>query len=383
MRVLHVSEAMGAGIVSSVLAMVEATPEIDHHLLARPRSAHDTGDEWSESFTSVNLLPSDPVRAVLTLRRLVRELFPDVVHAHSSFGGALVRMAGLDRPKIVYSPHCFAFERRDVNGLQRRLFERAERSLASRTDLFLAVSPNEVDLAAGLGHRDIAYTPNRTMLQPDTSASYAAPLRVVTAGRISAQKDWRYLLHVKRYAEAELGVHAQWEWLGGGDPEGERALTEAGVSVSGWIPREELLERMGRAQVYVHTAAWEAAPISILEAAALGLPLVLRAISPLRSLGLPGLSDSVVGMAARIAGLESPEVWSQAQEASRALTARHSRTIQGRKLRDAYARACGQTDSGHRTPSIPEQPGSPVVKLANLSTSSRNTAALGLDRSWG
>lgn len=378
MRVLHVSEAMGAGIVSSVLAMVEATPELDHHLLARPRTAHDTGDEWAQSFTSVNMLPSDPVRALLTLRRLVRDLYPDVVHAHSSFAGVLVRMAGLDRPKVVYSPHCFAFERRDINGLQRRVFERAERTLAARTDLFLAVAPNEVDLAAELGHRNIAYTPNRTLLRPSALASYAAPLRIVTAGRISAQKDWRYLLHVKRYAEAELGVRAHWEWLGGGDPEGEQALADAGVSVSGWIPREELLDRMRDAQVYLHTAAWEAAPISILEAAALGLPLVLRAITPLRSLGLPGLSDSVVGMAARIAGLESPEVWAQAQDASRALAGRHTRTIQGRKLRDAYSRACGQSDTEHRPPSIPEQPGAPV---APLSQSSRSTVTLGLDRS--
>lgn len=184
MRVLHVSEAMGAGIVSSVLAMAEATPDVDHHLMARPRSAHDTGDDWSTRFSSVHPLPDNPVRAVWSLRRLVRELYPDVVHAHSSFGGALVRLAGLDRPRIVYSPHCFAFERRDISGLQRRVFERIERSLAPRTDLFVAVAPNEVDIAAALGHREIAYIPNRTMLTDRREAEHLAPLRIVTAGRV-------------------------------------------------------------------------------------------------------------------------------------------------------------------------------------------------------
>jgi glycosyltransferase involved in cell wall biosynthesis len=340
MRVLHVSEAMGAGIISSVLAMVDATPEVDHHLLARPRTGHDTGDDLAARFSSIHLMPGNPVGAIRTLRRLARELYPDVVHAHSSFGGVLVRVAGLDRPRVVYSPHCFAFERRDISGLQRRVFERVERSLAARTDLFVAVAPSEIDLAAGLGHREIAYTPNRTLLTTARGAAYSTRPRIVTAGRVSPQKDWRYFLHVKRYAESQLGLDASWEWLGGGDPDGERALAQAGVDVSGWIPREQLLDRMAGAQVYLHTAAWEAAPISILEAAALGLPLVVRAIAPLQSLDLPGLSTTVQGLAEGLVALETEDRWAEAQQASRHLAERHNRTIQGKQLRDAYARVC-------------------------------------------
>lgn len=345
MRVLHVTEAMGAGIVSSVLSMVEATPEVDHHLLARAREDHDTGDDWATHFSSVHVLPDNPLLALQTVRRLSRELYPDVVHAHSSWGGALVRTAGIDRPRIVYSPHCFAFERRDISGTQRRLYETVERRLAGRTDLFVAVAPYEIDLAASLGHREIAYAPNRTLLDEAKRASFADPLRIVAAGRVCAQKDWRYFLHVKRYAETQLGVEATWRWLGGGDAEGEQELSRAGVEVTGWITREELLGELSDAQIYLHTAAWEAAPMSILEAAAIGLPMAVRGISPLQSLDLPGLANSVKGLAERIRALGDPEVWAAEQLFSEAVGARHSRTIQGHHLRDAYDRVCAAAGS--------------------------------------
>jgi glycosyltransferase involved in cell wall biosynthesis len=341
MRVLHVSEALGGGVTSALLAMVDATPEVDHHLLARPRSAHDTGADLITAFASVHALPGNPAQAVRTLRGLARDLFPDVVHAHSSIAGVLVRTAGLDRPRVVYSPHCFAFERRDLSRWQRLLFDGAERALAPRTDLLLAVAPNEVELAVALGHREIAYAPNRTPDLGSLRAHRATPLRVVAVGRVSRQKDWRYFLHVKRYAEAQLGLTASWEWLGGGDRAEERVLEAEGVAVSGWIDREELLRRMAGAQVYLHTAAWEAAPISVLEAAGIGLPLVLRSIPPLESLHLPGLYSSVPELAARILQLQQYDEWHLAQHAALAVGERHNAEEQGRLLVQAYQRVLG------------------------------------------
>lgn len=339
MRVLHVVEAAGGGVVTAVLAMVEATPELDHHLVTWPRRSHDApGDAWKAAFTSVHEIPPAPLRATGALHRVTRELFPDVVHAHSSYAGGLVRGAGLDGPAVVYSPHCFAFERRDLGPASRRLVTRAERVLASRTDLLVAVSPHEVDLAAELGHREIAYVVNRALLPPVDVAVSSSRLHAVTVGRVSPQKDWRSFLHVKRYAEEQLGVDATWEWLGGGDPEGEAALVEAGVAVSGWIPRSELLHRMAGAGVYLHTAAWEGAPISVFEAAALGVPLAVRAIPALTSLDVPGTAATVAALAARVAELQQPRARAAARRASIGFGEIHSVDVQRRQLLAAYDR---------------------------------------------
>ncbi len=372
MRVLHVSEALGGGVTSAVVAMVESTPEVDHHLYARPRRQHDIGVDTDRHFASVHEMSGNPLTAVRELRAVVRELFPDVVHAHSSVAGVLVRLAGLDRPSIVYSPHCFAFERRDIGGLARRTYRTVERVLAPRTDLFLAVAPHEMDLAAEIGHRQLAYVPNRTMTEHTPRAEFREPMHIVTVGRVAAQKDWRYLVHLKRYIDEHVGLDASWEWLGDGDPEGERALREVGVQVSGWLERDEVMARLADAQAYVHTAAWEAAPISILEAAGLGLPLAVRSEASLDSLALPGMTHGIAELAARLASLDDEDLWDAAQADSLALAARHSPETQGRLLTRAYERAVGHDEVA----GVSRMPMRPTGRLAGSGESTLVDAGL-------
>lgn len=377
-RVLHVSDAFGGGVVSSLLAMVEATPEVDHHLLAQSRRGDHTGADLDGRFASVATLPPDLIRAVTAVRRAARELFPDVVHAHSSVAGAVVRLAGLDGPRIVYSPHCFAFERRDLGRVERLAYTGIERALARRTDLLVAVAPHEMELAAALGHRRIAYTPNRTTTAVGGRARFAELPRVVAVGRVCRQKDWRFFLHVKRYAEQQLGLRATWTWLGGGDPAGESRLRAAGVEVTGWMDRGSVLTALTQAQIYLHTAAWEAAPISVLEAAALGLPLALRSIAPLRSMALPGLAESAPALAARLVELGDEGAWSVAQRTSLGVAEHHSRRVQGEHLLRAYADVCGlpASASGEAPVQLPVHvPVQVPVQRRPLEESARQVAA--------
>jgi glycosyltransferase involved in cell wall biosynthesis len=337
-RVLHVVESLGGGVLSSVLAMVDATPGLEHHLAVWPRRSHaDTGDALA-GFASVRALSHHPVRALVDLGELVQTLRPAEVHAHSSYAGVLARVVhpGVD---VVYSPHCFAFERSDLGPSARRVVRRVERSLVRRTSVLVACSPFEATLAADLGHRDIVTVPNRALDPPDLRARFATPLRVVTVGRIGAQKDWRYLLTVKGYLEEVLGGRVEWEWLGGGDAAGEDALRDHGVVVTGWLRRGEVVKRLADAQVYVHTAAWEAAPISILEASAVGLPIAARGIATLVSLDVPGTVATAADLAARIVGLGDPTTWAAEQRRSLVFSSANSADLQRDRLYAAYGHA--------------------------------------------
>lgn len=339
MRVLHVSEAMGGGVATSILAMVESTPELDHHLLLSPRDGHDTGSDFARAFSSVTLMPTQPAVASYRLMQLARRLYPDVVHAHSSVAGVVARVTDVGAAAIAYSPHCFAFERRDVTASQRRFFRWVERCLAKRADTLIAVTPYEIDLAAQLGCPEVAYVANRATIPQAPVASWRSPLRIAAVGRVCPQKDWRYLVHLKRYIDADIGVDASWHWLGGGDTEGERTLRAAGINVAGWMPHERMIEQLSQAQVYVHTAAWEAAPMSILEAAQLGLPLVLRSIPPLESLEFPGLESGVAAVAQRLKSLEHESVWQRARADSLSAMRHHRREWQAQQLQAAYNQA--------------------------------------------
>ena len=113
--VLHVSEAFGGGIISAVAHFARLTSgQFESVLVARRRGAHDTGDELRAAFAEIIEHDGDLLSFTRSVRRVVRERRPAVVHLHSTWAGALGRIALPRRGHIVYSPYCFAFERRDL-----------------------------------------------------------------------------------------------------------------------------------------------------------------------------------------------------------------------------------------------------------------------------
>lgn len=335
MRIAHLVESMGAGVMSAMLSMVEATPDIDHHLVLWPWREHEATDDEGMAFASRRVLPRAPVSAMRALRMEVTVVGADILHAHSSYAGVLARMADPD-VDVIYSPHCFAFERTDVGPAHRAVLRAVERALVGRTATLVACSPHEAMLARGLGHEHVVIVPNRALYRPRRNASHGTPPRIVTVGRIGGQKDWRFLLDTKRAFERAEGGRAVWEWIGGGDAIAQARLREAGVEVSGWLPREEVIRRLADAQVYVHTAAWEAAPVSIIEAAGVGLPIAARGIPTLHSLGVPGLRTTPAELAGRIHELRAPRHWALESARSSAFAARHTVLAQAQALGAAY-----------------------------------------------
>jgi glycosyltransferase involved in cell wall biosynthesis len=122
--------------------------------------------------------------------------------------------------------------------------------------------------------------------------------RVVTVGRIGAQKDPEFfraaVLHLRRNGRPGLDAR----WIGDGDDAIARArLERTGVPVSGWLSSFDAHCALGGAGVYLHTARWEGFPIAILEALELGVPVIARDVPALAgATATPGITTPV-GMA--------------------------------------------------------------------------------------
>ncbi|WP_278257924.1 hypothetical protein [Nocardioides convexus] len=97
--------------------------------------------------------------------------------------------------------------------------------------------------------------------------------------------------------------------------------------------------RLATAQAYLHTAAWEAAPVSILEAAAVGLPVLARGIATLESLAVPGLGATPTDLADGLAALHDPAAWATARAASQQFSAASTAADQRAALEAAYGRS--------------------------------------------
>ena len=147
--VLHVVEAVEAGVLRHVADLISSVPA-EHHV-AMPtvrrggRTDAETVARIREAGAEVHPLeltrfPVSPSNAVAAarLRRLVAQVRPDVVHLHSSIAGAVGRIALMGRRvPIVYTP----------NGVSPSRVARAiERQLGRRAWAIVAVSGSESQL---------------------------------------------------------------------------------------------------------------------------------------------------------------------------------------------------------------------------------------------
>ena len=85
---------------------------------------------------------------------------------------------------------------------------------------------------------------------------------------------------------------ARFIWIGGGEQEEdirrlahERGL-QGNLEITGWLKPEQALEKMRELDILVHYSRWEGLPNAVLEAMALGLPVVAS--------DAPGNQDAVI-----------------------------------------------------------------------------------------
>ena len=196
--------------------------------------------------------------------------------------------------RIVYSPHCYAFQRQDVPGMARAAYWVMEAVLSFRTDGVAAVGEWEQELAARLPSApdSRARAPSRAAARrssDDGRSRRDGP--VVTVGRIGPQKDPTFF--------ADGGARR---------PPARRQRASGGGSAAATTPRPPAarqrrhrhrlaarvprsLRELADAHAYVHTAAWEGNPVTVLEAASVGLPIVARDIPPVRHAGVERLAS--------------------------------------------------------------------------------------------
>jgi glycosyltransferase involved in cell wall biosynthesis/GT2 family glycosyltransferase len=352
--VLHVVEALSSGVATALEDYVRCMPAHRHVILSHRRPEAQTGDSLAELASADLTLPLGHLARMRAIRNLLRRLAPDVVHAHSSLAGVYTRLAAGDRRgSVVYTPHCFAFERTDVSPVVRAAFWLVEAALTRGGGYVAASSPREAELARRLGGRaTVVYVPCAPHIPiepPGSGRADGRVHRVVAVGRLAAQKDPRFFASAARVSR-ELAPDTRWIWVGGGDPAYERLLRDAGVEVTGWLSRSATLERLRGADVYVHTAAWEATGLTILEAAALGLPIVARSIPATRSLGLARLQETPEGLASAVLELRDARVRADLKAQSQLLLRRHQPGSQRRALEEVYQLAmhgtAGPSESG-------------------------------------
>jgi glycosyltransferase involved in cell wall biosynthesis len=245
--------------------------------------------------------PGD-LAAAHALRALDRDRGYAIVHGHSSKAGALVRASLPDRERLLYTPHCFAFAAR-FGGPKQLAYRAIEQAAIPRTGAIVAVCEWERAQAERLAGaaprvRHIEYgvescggaTPDPELVMFKGDRPLAGMVSV-----LRPQKDPLLLVRaVARLADAGE-LPARVAIVGNGPIEDEvrdeidRLDVEQHIR---WFPyRGSVDPYLAALDLFVLPSAWEAMPLSLLEAMSAGLPILATGVG-----GTPqAVEDGVTG----------------------------------------------------------------------------------------
>ncbi|MDJ0340347.1 glycosyltransferase family 4 protein [Streptomyces sp. H10-C2] len=236
--------------------------------------------------------------------RLIRQIRPDLVHAHSAKAGLAGRLAVRGRLPTVFQPHAWSFEA--VGGATAHAALRWERWAAGWATRVLCVSESERRTGESAGVRarwavipngvDLdRFTPRsgtedrardlRTSLPALSGLPPAAPL-VVCVGRLCPQKGQDLLLRAWPEITARL-PDARLVLVGDG-PDRDRLHRTAPEGVLFAGATRDSVPWYRAADVVVQPSRWEGMALSPLEAMACGRPVVMTDVNGARESLPPG-----------------------------------------------------------------------------------------------
>ena len=347
LRVLHVTEAMAAGVLQSVriIAAEQARAGMNVSVLYIRREESPTTVELRELFGAmvelVEVHGASKNAALYSMARKVRNRARAdsslAIHIHSSVAGAVVRLQAVVsrfHKRTIYTPHGFSFLRQDVSPLSQWVFKTAERILSRFCAGLILVSESEGESALQIGKgRTLIVIENAVAMDTlpmrlDCTRFDGKP-RIMVAGRISAQKAPERFVELSR----AIGARADFIWIGDGDDGArQRYFAESDVNVTGWKSHFEVLELLESCTVFVLLSRWEGLPLALIEAQCMGIPAVISDIPGSRDIVKDGVSGYVVRTlqeaVVRIGGLLDDPL--AAEKLSQAAVAQRARFAPGR-----------------------------------------------------
>lgn len=273
-KVLFIVEAMGGGIFTYVVNLTNQLADKFELYVAyglRDQTPVDYKDYFDprihlirvENFTRSVSIKKDML-AFAEIRRIAKGIQPDIIHLHSSKAGALGRWA-FDgrRVPLFYTPHGYSFLMNDHSAVHKAVYYTIEKLSSMRRCTTISCGPGEDQQTRKMTSR-AKYVRNGIHTKEidallDGAEPAAHPFTVFTLGRICPQKNPALFNEIALKAP---DVH--FLWIGKGELRHE--LTAPNITVTGWMPRREALNKAMQADAFILTSRWEGLPISLLEA---------------------------------------------------------------------------------------------------------------------
>jgi glycosyltransferase involved in cell wall biosynthesis len=229
--------------------------------------------------------PLADIRAAVALKNALSDFRPDLVSCHSTKAGIIGRLAIRNRIPTIFTAHGWGFAE-GASLVRRMTVPFAERLAAKFCAKIICVCENDRQLA--LRHRiapaekliTIHNGVETNVPQAALDVAEGAPIAIAFVGRLANPKDPLLLLEAFCGLPNELQRQARIEIIGDGPKRNalarfiaDHALTHR-VTLRGSLSRQEVLSVLAQARVFALITNYEGFPRSILEAMAVGLPVI-------------------------------------------------------------------------------------------------------------
>jgi glycosyltransferase involved in cell wall biosynthesis len=317
LRVLLINEATNAGVGKHVLDLAGGLIDADYevHLIYSTLRIDKTFsgrlEQMPELFRQAVSMrrsphPSD-LSAVMAARKYMRQHGPfDIIHGHSSKGGAIARLAGVGLPaKVIYTPNAIVTMNPEFSKPVLMFYEAIERILGWSTDTIIATGEEERGYIKRVIREDrILFLPNgmdppaflsREQARDILQLPHDQPV-IGFVGRMCPQKDPFMMV------EAFARVHAQFPqavlcMIGDGEllEEVRQRVVALGLESCVRLPgRCNSPELMQAFDIFALSSRYEAMPYVFLDALHAGLPIVSMAVSSADLIIQDGASGHIV-----------------------------------------------------------------------------------------
>lgn len=285
-KILHITECLGGGVETAICKYIEesAKNRLEHHVLSIVGRNNDTNGAV-KNLPDVRLYEekSSILSAFILVCKYYRKIKPDFIHLHSTFAGVIGRLAPLlPKSKIIYTPHCYSFLMEDKATYKKVIYRMIEELLNLRTGTTAPCGLYEEMVHGSFFIKSKCVSLNNAVTIKRVKKnkllfSRKKLIKIGMSGRICAQKGYDFYIRLSNEL-MQLNLDVKCIWIGGGEANLQKKLSDTGVEVTGWLDKDAAMCELENLDIYVHTAAWEGNSLVLIEASELGLPIFAREI---------------------------------------------------------------------------------------------------------